>query len=116
MSAPFRLEALAGHDRSTFDCGEAQLDQYFRAYVTQDIKRRITNCFVAVECATNQVVGYYTLASACILTSDLLLEEMRRLPRYPTMPVVRIGRLAVIVVFRNVDCARRCWPMQPQRQ
>lgn len=96
MTAPFHLEALeSSHDRSTFVSGQAQLDHYFQTQVTQDIRRRIANCFVAVEVATNQIAAYYTIASASVSTPDLPPEDAKRLPRYPTMPAVRIGRLAV---------------------
>jgi hypothetical protein len=72
VTAPFRLEPLHGqHDRSTFASGEEALDRYFRTQVTQDIRRRIANCFVAVDVATGQVVAYYTIASASIPTPDL---------------------------------------------
>jgi ribosomal protein S18 acetylase RimI-like enzyme len=96
VSASFRLEALeSSHDRSTFVSGEERLDRYFQTQVTQDIRRRIANCFVAVEVVTSQAVAYYTIASASVSTLDLPPDEAKRLPRYPTMPVVRIGRLAV---------------------
>jgi ribosomal protein S18 acetylase RimI-like enzyme len=96
VSAPFRLEALDGqHDRAAFACGDDRLDRYFQTQATQDIRRRIANCFVAVDTATGQVVAYYTIASASIPTPDLPPEETKRLPRYPTLPAVRIGRLAV---------------------
>ena len=96
MNSPFRLEALASsHDRSTFASGEARLDRYLQAQATQDIRRRIANCFVAVEIVTGQVAAYYTIASASVSTPDLPPDEAKRLPRYPTMSAVRIGRLAV---------------------
>lgn len=96
MSASFHLEALASrHDRSAFASGEERLDRYFQTQVTQDIRRRVANCFVAIEAATGQVAAYYTIASASVSTPDLPPDEAKRLPRYPTMPAVRIGRLAV---------------------
>ena len=96
MTAPFRLTALDGsHDRSTFASGEQPLDRYFQTQATQDIRRRVANCFVAIETLTGQVAAYYTIASASVHTPDLPPETTQRLPRYPTMPVVRIGRLAV---------------------
>jgi len=96
VSASFRLEALTSrHDRSAFASGEERLDRYFQTQVTQDIRRRIANCFVAVEAATGQVAAYYTIASASVSTPDLPPDEAKRLPRYPTLPAVRIGRLAV---------------------
>ncbi|HUG82624.1 MAG TPA: GNAT family N-acetyltransferase [Bryobacterales bacterium] len=96
MSAPFRLEALTeAHDRAAFACGEEPLDRYFHQQVTQDIRRNITNCFVAVEAAGGVIPAYYTLAAAGIPTPDLPPELTRKLPRCPTIPAVRIGRLAV---------------------
>ena len=95
-AAPFRFEMLAEkHDRSKFDSGEAALDRYFQTQVTQDIRRRITNCFVVVEAATGVVTAYYTLSAASIPLVELPLDEAKRLPRYPSIPAVRIGRLAV---------------------
>ncbi|HEY9140494.1 MAG TPA: GNAT family N-acetyltransferase [Bryobacteraceae bacterium] len=94
--APFRFEALGDrHDRAGFRCGDNTLDGYFQTQVTQDIRRRITNCFVVLETATSRVAAYYTLSAASIPLVDLPPNEAKRLPRYPTLPAVRIGRLAV---------------------
>jgi ribosomal protein S18 acetylase RimI-like enzyme len=102
MNAPFRLEPLAReHRRGMFRCGEEVLDRYFQTQVTQDIRRRIANCFVAVEIATGQIAAYYTISAASIPLVDLPLEETKRLPRYPTVPAVRIGRLAVDQGFQG---------------
>lgn len=96
MTFPFRLEPLGkGHDRSLFCCGEDALDRYLQTQVTQDIRRRIANCFVAVETVTSSIGAYYTISAASIPLVDLPLDETERLPRYPTVPAVRIGRLAV---------------------
>jgi ribosomal protein S18 acetylase RimI-like enzyme len=100
--APFRFEALTdGHERSAFRCGDEALDRYFQTQVTQDIRRRITNCFVVVEAATKRVAAYYTLSAASIPLVDLPPDEAKRLPRYPTLPAVRIGRLAVDQRFQR---------------
>ncbi len=94
--APFRVEPLGdAHERGRFDCGEEVLDRYLRTQATQDIRRHVANCFVAIEAATGQIAAYYTLSAASIPMTDLPLEECRRLPRYPAIPGVRIGRLAV---------------------
>jgi GNAT superfamily N-acetyltransferase len=99
---PFRLEPLSeAHDRAGFSCGEEALDRYIRTQATQDIRRRIASCFVAIETATGRFAAYYTIAAASIATPDLPLEMIKRLPRYPTLPAVRIGRLAVDVGFRG---------------
>ena len=94
--APFRFDALGdGHDRAGFRCGDKALDGYFQTQATQDIRRRIANCFVVVETTTSQVAAFYTLSAASIPLVDLPPDEAKRLPRYPTLPAVRIGRLAV---------------------
>ncbi|MBW4091614.1 MAG: GNAT family N-acetyltransferase [Proteobacteria bacterium] len=95
MTPPFVVEPLgAGHDRRGFTCGAEPLDRYFHERVTQDIRRRIANCFVAVD-GVGAVAGYYTLSAAGLPMTDLPEEEAKRLPRYPLLPACRIGRLAV---------------------
>ena len=56
---------------------------------------------MAVDTATATVAGYYTIAATSIPTPDLPPEVTRRLPRYPRLPGVRIGRLAVDERFRG---------------
>jgi GNAT superfamily N-acetyltransferase len=93
--APFRIALLnAEHDRAAFNSGSKSLDSYLKQQVTQDSRRRITACFVALD-ADNRIAGYYTLASASLLLSELPAEIGKKLPRYPSVPAVRLGRLAV---------------------
>lgn len=95
MNAPFLLTALdASHDRSAFACGSDTLDDYFKKQVTQDTRRKVTACFVAVA-DDQRIAGYYTLAAASVLLSDLPEKTSKKLPRYPTVPAVRLGRLAI---------------------
>lgn len=93
---PFRAEPLGdAHERASFDCGEEALNRYFRTQATQDIRRHVANCFVAVEALSGQIAAYYTLSAASITIADLPPDESKQLPRYPAIPAVRIGRLAV---------------------
>lgn len=102
MTPPFRLEPLAAeHEREAFLCGEEALDRYFQVQVTQDIRRHLSNCFVAVEAVTGTIAGFYTLAAASILARDLPPEVTKRPLRYPSLPAVRVGRLAVDQRFRG---------------
>ena len=41
------------------------------------------------------IAGYYTLSAAEISLSDVPQSEAARLPLYPSIPVARVGRLAV---------------------
>lgn len=93
--APFRVAPLDdAHDRSCFDSGSAPLNRYFLQQVTQDVRRRVTACFVALA-SDQRVAGYYTLASSSVLLTDLPAAVGKKLPRYPSVPAVRMGRLAV---------------------
>lgn len=93
--APFRISLLsAEHDRSVFHSGSKPLDSYLKQQVAQDSRRRITACFVALD-TENRIAGYYTLASASMLLSELPADIGKKLPRYPSVPAVRLGRLAV---------------------
>lgn len=99
--APFSVALLdAAHERTTFNSGSEPLDRYFQQQVTQDIRRRVAACFVALD-HEKRVVGYYTLASASLLLADLPASVGKKLPRYPTVPAVRMGRLAVDQAFKG---------------
>ena len=93
-----RLQEL--HQRRGFTCGLEALDNYFRQQVSQDVRRRVTACYVALT-PEQRIAGYYTLASAAVLLSDLPSSVAKKLPRYPTVPAVRLGRLAVDLDFKG---------------
>jgi ribosomal protein S18 acetylase RimI-like enzyme len=88
------------HDRAGFHSGSEPLDRYFRDRVTQDIRRRVTACFVALT-GEQRIAGFYTLASASLLLSDLPASLSKKLPRYPSVPAIRLGRLAVDENFKD---------------
>lgn len=96
MNGAFIVERLAAqHDRERFRSGVEPLDRYPQAQAGQDVRRRVSACFVAVERESGQVAGYYTLAMSAVLLADLPDAVARKLPRYPTVPTARLGRLAV---------------------
>ena len=95
--APFK----EGHDRTLFRSGSEQLDRYLREQVTQDIRRRVAACFVALE-GRERIIGYYTLASAGVPLTSLPPERRKKLPRYLSVPTVRMGRLAVDQAFQGI--------------
>jgi GNAT superfamily N-acetyltransferase len=102
VAATFRLELLApGHTRDGFACGVEALDSYFIRQATQDVRRRASTCYVAVELKTDKVASYYTLAAGGVPLTDLPASLSKRLPRYPSVPVARIGRLAVDKTFQG---------------
>ena len=99
--APYSLALLdATHDRTTFRSDSVPLNRYLREQVTQDIRRRVAACFVAIT-DEQRIAGYYTLVSASILLVNLPTNMSKKLPRYPTVPAVRMGRLAVGRAFKG---------------
>ncbi len=100
-SESFAISALAKEDRSDFLCASAPLDCYFRNQATQDVRRRVAACYIATDVATGKVAGFYTLSAADIPVTDIAPDIKRKLPRYPTIPAARIGRLAVDQRYRR---------------
>ena len=102
MTVQFRIEALAPeHDRTAFACGSDPLDKYLREQASQEIRRRTSACYVAFDAKSDAIAGYYTLAGGSVPLMDLSETMAKKLPRYPLVPVARIGRLAVSVVFQK---------------
>ena len=93
---PYLIEPLGKqHDRATFTCGSEPLDRYFKTQVTQDIRRRVAKCMVAIDVATSAVGGFYTLSAMSLALAEIPDTLTKGLPRYPILPVVLMGRLAV---------------------
>ncbi len=112
MAAPFIIEALAAHhNRTDFSCGVEALDRYFQKQVTQDVRRRATACYVATAVSEAKVAGYYTLAALGVPLAEMPIEVARRLPRYPSVPVARLGRMAVDQTYNGASWAVQCCGM-----
>lgn len=80
-------------DRKVFDCGlHPALNSYIAQQATQDEKRNVSRTFLLIE--DDRLIGYYTLANASVVESDLSEDQMKKMPRYP-MPAVLLSRLAV---------------------
>jgi ribosomal protein S18 acetylase RimI-like enzyme len=102
VTSRFRIEVLNGqHDREKFSCRVETLDRYFLERVSQDVRRRATACYVASATDTGRIAGYYTLAAGGVPLNNMPEDIIKRLPRYPSVPVARLGRLAVDVDFQG---------------
>jgi ribosomal protein S18 acetylase RimI-like enzyme len=101
MNRPFRVERLAAHDRSRFNSGVTSLDNYIRERAGQYERRQMAACFVAIDTENEEVAGYFTLSATAISADDLPADIVKRLPRYPEIPAVLMGRLAVDTRYRG---------------
>jgi GNAT superfamily N-acetyltransferase len=91
---PLKIEPLSEHhDRRTFSCGEAELDDYFRRRAGHDERRKVARIFVAVSDELG-VAGFYSLSTCAINPGQLPEQIARKLPHYETIPAALIDRLA----------------------
>lgn len=81
------------HERATFSCGVAPLDDYLRRQARQDLSRNLAAVFV-LTADSRTIAGYYALSAHSILAEQLPETLGRKLPRFP-LPVTLLGRMAV---------------------
>lgn len=83
------------HDRTAFDCGDADLNLYLQRYARQNHDSGGAKCFVASPVSESaSVLGFYTLSPASIEYSRAPAVARKGLGRYD-VPVFRLGRLGV---------------------
>ncbi len=93
MTSGLRFEVLGSkHDRSSFECGVAELDEWFKRRAGQDQRRRVAQVFVGVR--DGAIVGFYSLSMFTLALERLPTDLARKLPRYEAIPAALIGRLA----------------------
>jgi GNAT superfamily N-acetyltransferase len=85
----------AEHDRTDFCSGSEPLDRYLRERANQDFKRYVATPFVLYDLELKRIAGYYTLAATGIQFEDLPEVMRKKLPRYPMVPAILLGKLAV---------------------
>lgn len=91
------------HNRQEFTCGIDALDDYLKIQASQDMKKNVAVTYVATSDDSEQVLGYYTLSSIGIVAGELPEDVIKKLPRYPVLPGILIGRLARDKKFRGKD-------------
>ena len=106
------------HNRNNFSCGKDLLDNYFLRQAKQDVKRKLSACFVLIDRETDRISGYYTLSSSSI-SNDLIPDSFKeKLPKsYLSIPTILLGRLAIDRDFQGkgigkillIDSLKRCF-------
>ncbi len=103
----FEIEPLTPscHDRGGFDCGVEPLNDYLKLRAAQDMKRRAAGCWVLTSIQSQRtILGYYTLSPEAVDLSALGVADpalIKKLPRYPRLGAVLLGRLAVALSARG---------------
>ena len=90
------------HRKNEFTCGREMLDNYLQKQANQDIKRKLSVCFVLNDEETDLLKGYYTLANNSIPQNLIPSEFRKKLPKsYTSIPTTLLGRLAIDKRFQG---------------
>jgi len=95
------------HNRNDFDCGKELLNDYLKTQAGQDIKRKLSACFVFVDKETQIIQGYYTLSNSSISLNSFSEQIQKKLPKsYKSIPTTLLGRLATDKRFQGNGIGR----------
>jgi GNAT superfamily N-acetyltransferase len=90
------------HERKSFHCGIEPLDYYFRTQAAQDMAKRAAVCYVLEDDdSPGSVCGFYTLSNLSVGLSEIPPDQRKTFPKYPQVPAVLLGRLAVDKHFQG---------------
>lgn len=99
---PYIVEPLSKqHDKSSFSCGVQALDAYLKTQAGQDAKKQVASPFILLDTKQRKVAGYYTLSMNAIIVQGLPEKITKKLPRYPHLPAVLMGRLAIDETYKG---------------
>ena len=108
----------SAHNKKRFCCGKQMLDNYLHFQVSQDVKRKLSACFVFEEKSDGVIQGYYTLSNSSIPLERIPAIFKKHLPEsFISIPATLLGRLAVDTNFQNkgigkillIDALKRCF-------
>jgi GNAT superfamily N-acetyltransferase len=90
------------HNRNNFDCGNELLNNYLKYQANQDIKRKLSVCYVLSHPTEFNVKGYYTLSNNNINLDSLPEYISKKLPKsYNKIPTTLLGRLAIDKIYQG---------------
>jgi predicted GNAT family N-acyltransferase len=90
------------HNREDFNCGKELLNNYLKTQAGQDVKRKLSACFVLTEKETNVIQGYYTLSNNSIPIRSFSEQIQKKLPKsYASIPTTLLGRLAIDIRYQG---------------
>ena len=95
------------HNRSDFNCGVPQLDNYLKKQANQDVKKGLSICFVLTD-DKQRVIGYHTLSNYSIDRTYLPDQITKKFPQsYDQIPATLLGRLAIDTSYKGKGLGER---------
>lgn len=88
----------AHHRREPFDCGNADLNDYLKRSLNQQMRRGLTVGYVLAD-SGGRMAGYFTLSNGELGIG--ILPERQGFPARLPLPTTLIGRLAVDKTFQG---------------
>lgn len=107
METRYRFETFAEKHkplRSSFSCGERDLEEYLKTRARREMDLRIAVVYVLYDVAEARIAGYYTVSS---LSVELPEDMKKGLAKYPEYPATLIGRLAVDEKYQGQGLGER---------
>ena len=108
----------SSHKIKEFTCGRPELDNYLQRQAGQDIRKKLTACFVLTDHEVNLIKGFYTLSSNSIPLDLVPGNFTKHIPiTYTAIPATLLGRLAVDIRYQGkgmgkallIDALKRCF-------
>lgn len=109
----------SSHNKKHFSCGKDMLDNYIQHQASQDIRRKLSACFVLLDNEKKDTIkGYYTLSNNSIPLKNVPDHFKKKLPKsYTSIPATLLGRLAIDEAYQKqglgeillVDALKRCF-------
>ena len=113
-----RIEPLdrTRHDRATFSCGVAQVDNYLKRSAAAQQDNDTTRVYVACLDGDVGIAGFYAVNSHAVDVSTLPPPLAKKLPRYPTIAAIYLSVVGVheerqgsgIGSYLMADAMKRC--------
>ncbi len=97
------IDQISPSSYKDFSSDIKELDEYLKRFAKGNHKKNIGKTFVLLH--EEKVIGFYTISMAIIDFNEISEELRKGLPRY-SIPVARIGRLAVDVEHQGKNMGK----------
>lgn len=95
MLPAWHEESIArSHDRASFDCGDAAMNEFLRRFARQSHEQNAAKTFCAIENASpDRILGFYSIAPSAVAHDDVPARMTRGLARHEVSGF-KLARLA----------------------